>query len=59
VLADRNLNATTLREALLAALAPARLQTLREAAAALGARQPHAAIVARVKSWTLAKTSAP
>ncbi len=59
VLADRDLNATTLREALLAALAPARLQTLREAAAALGARQPHAAIVARVKSWTLAKTSAP
>ncbi len=59
VLADRDLSPETLRETLLAALAPARLQTLRDAAAELGTRAPHAAIIARVKSWTLAKTGAP
>jgi UDP-N-acetylglucosamine--N-acetylmuramyl-(pentapeptide) pyrophosphoryl-undecaprenol N-acetylglucosamine transferase len=59
VLADRDLSETTLRETLRDALAPARLQALRDGAAQAGARAPHAAIVARVKSWPLAKTGAP
>ena len=59
VLADRDLDEHRLREALQTALAPQRLQALRNAAETAAAREPHAAIVARVKSGIATKTKAP
>ncbi len=55
VLADADLSTQRLRDELQSALAPDHLEALRERAERLRASSPHAAILARVKSWTSSK----
>jgi UDP-N-acetylglucosamine--N-acetylmuramyl-(pentapeptide) pyrophosphoryl-undecaprenol N-acetylglucosamine transferase len=59
VVADAELDEARLRAELLRALAPERRAQMRASAERLRARAPHAAIVARVKSWSVSNGTTP
>jgi UDP-N-acetylglucosamine--N-acetylmuramyl-(pentapeptide) pyrophosphoryl-undecaprenol N-acetylglucosamine transferase len=59
VVADADLDEARLRAELLRALAPEQLARMRASAERLRALAPHAAIVARVKSWSVSNGSPP